>query len=111
MKKTSILAIFLIFFFSALSASAKVIRINECIISLWGLCIIETLVAVILVAIFVFFAGTPLRFFLKKYMNAQYQKNRKYKPSNLILRLYSQSSIISMFCLSCIVLIIFFVVK
>lgn len=111
MNKSFILFLFLILFFLSFPASAKVIGINQCIISLWGLCIVETLIAAILLTIFVFFAGTPLRFFLKKYINAQYQKNRNYKPSNLILKLYSQSSIISMFFLSCIVLITLFVFK
>lgn len=111
MKRILICVGICILLFSGLSAKARVFRINECIISLGGFCIIETLILIILGGLFIFFVGTPLRFFLKKYMNMQYKKNKNYKPSNFILSLYSQSSIVSMFVLSCIVLAIFFVLK
>ena len=111
MKRVLIFVGIYILLSSSLSLQARVFRINECIISLGGFCIVETLIFIILGGLFIFFVGTPLRFFLKKYMDIQYEKNKNYKPSNLILRLYTQSSTVSMFVLSCIVLAIIFILK
>lgn len=94
--------IFFLFFFLVSSVVyARTIRVSDCIITIGRFCIIESFLAVVFGFLLIFFNGFPLRFFLGRYLKNQINKNRNYKPSNLILKIYSNAYIISWFILSC----------
>lgn len=101
----------LTFFLVSTVAYARTIRVSDCIITVGSFCVIESFLAVIFGIILIFFNGLPLRFFLGRYLKNKLNRNRNYKPSNLILKIYSNAYIISWFILSCFLTFYFGILK
>ena len=107
---TKIILTLTFFLFSSV-VYARTIRVSDCIITIGRFCVIESFLAVIFGIILIFFNGLPLRFFLGRYLRNKLNRNRNYKPSNLILKIYSNAYIISWFILSCFVTFYFGILK
>lgn len=107
---TKIILILIFFLFSSV-VYARTIRVSDCIITIGSFCVIESFLAVIFGIILIFFNGLPLRFFLGRYLRNKLNRNRNYKPSNLILKIYSNAYIISWFILSCFITFYFGILK
>ena len=107
---TKIILTLTFFLFSSV-AYARTIRVSDCIITIGRFCVIESFLAVIFGIILIFFNGLPLRFFLGRYLRNKLNRNRNYKPSNLILKIYSNAYIISWFILSCFITFYFGILK
>ena len=84
-------------------ASARVIKIDECIVSLGGFCIVETLLAVLAAGLIFFFSSLPTRWIIKKYIKNQFEKNKNYKPSYLVVKIYENAGYVSMIIISTII--------
>ena len=89
------------------NAYARVIGIDNCIVNIAGLCIIETLIVLIIVAALLFFLGMPLRKIIKSNIETNLRKNKNYKPNKLLLWMYESSGLIILFIISIIFTLMF----
>ena len=91
------------------TSEARVIGMNECIISIGGFCLIESVIGAflgfgILIGLF-FLLGWPIKKMIQIYIENQLKKNKKYKPSNFILWVYANAGMIFWFFISIIITI------
>ena len=89
------------------NAYARVISLDKCIVDFAGFCIVETLIVLIIVAALIFFLGLPLRKFIKSHIETNLSKDKKYKPSKILLWIYESSGLIILFFISIVLIILF----
>jgi len=86
---------------------ARVIRVNECIVSLGGFCVIESIIgailAVIILGIFFFFLGWPIKKFIKVYLEKKLKSSPNYKPNKFLIWLYQNAGMIMWLVISIII--------
>lgn len=91
----------------SLDASAKIVRVNECVVSIFGFCPFETIGVLLAVIALLLFAGFPLRWFIKKHFMKQFAINNSYEPDPILMFIYKKSGYIVIAILILIFLIIF----
>lgn len=88
---------------------ARVIRVNECIISLGGFCVIESIIgailAVIVLGVLFFFLGWPIKKLINLYLEKKIKNSLDYKPNKFLIWLYQNAGIFTWFILSIIITI------
>lgn len=86
---------------------ARVIRVNECIISLGSFCVIESIIggilAVIVLGVLFFFLGWPIKKVIKLYLEKKTKNSLDYKPNKLLIWLYQNAGMFMWFLLSIII--------
>jgi uncharacterized protein HemY len=85
------------------NANARVIGIDQCIVDLGGFCIIETLIALLIVIFLLFFLGWPLKKWIKSHIEKKSKQNKKYRPGKLLLWVYGNAGIFVMFVISLVI--------